>query len=202
MQKMWKMFLRANHLQQARCRQLTRSLSIGHSSPLPPLPRFILANNSRHMRMSSTSMLSPSEREDSTDLPSHTPADEEGGEGEGEQQRQFYIENPDKLLYATMTPELQQAVLEGIPNGEFALKKLLAEMQHLQTKKPYPLPLPEYLTLGQLAVFQGPYCAISELAKFRIVRGICLSNALLGPVCCKLTKSCFPCCGVLGFCRF
>ena len=41
-----------------------------------------------------------------------------------------------------------------------------------------------------------------HLAKFGIVRVICLYNALLGPVCNKLTESCFPCCGVLGFCRF
>ena len=45
------------------------------------------------------------------------------------------------------------------------------------------------------------YCC-RQLAKFRIWQGICLYNALLGPVCYKLTESCFPCCGVLGYCRF
>ena len=46
------------------------------------------------------------------------------------------------------------------------------------------------------------YFCCRQLAKFGIVRGICLYNALLGPVCYQLTESCFPCCGVLGFCRF
>ena len=46
------------------------------------------------------------------------------------------------------------------------------------------------------------YFCYRQLAKFGIVWGIFLYNALLGPVCYKLTDSCFPCCGVLGFCRF
>ena len=41
-----------------------------------------------------------------------------------------------------------------------------------------------------------------QLAKFRIVRGICLYNALLWPVCYKPTGQCSPDCGVLGYCRF
>ena len=45
------------------------------------------------------------------------------------------------------------------------------------------------------------YC-YRQLANLRIVRCICLYNALLGPVCYKLTESCFPCYEVLGFCRF
>ena len=46
------------------------------------------------------------------------------------------------------------------------------------------------------------YFCCRQLANLRIVRIICLYNGLLGPVCYKLTESCFPCCGVQGFCRF
>jgi hypothetical protein len=60
-----------------------------------------------------------------------------------------------------MTPELQAAVLATVPNGEFGLKKLLAELNHLQTKKPYPLPLPEYLTVGEYGI-----CTGTELFQF------------------------------------
>ena len=45
------------------------------------------------------------------------------------------------------------------------------------------------------------YCC-RQLANLRIVLGICLYNALLGPICYKLTELCFTCCRVLGFCRF
>jgi hypothetical protein len=149
MQKAWKMFLRHNHHMQSGCRLLLRMyhnpalLPQRHSNSTSPCLNSIIRMNS-----STPSLLC--QTEEAVSSPPSPPAEgEKTKEGQGGAQRQFYIEREDKLLAATMTPELEQAVLAGIPNGEFALKNLLTELQHLQSKKPYPFPLPEYLTVGR-----------------------------------------------------
>ena len=161
MQKVLKMFLR--HSTQNGCsRLLKRSFTICQTKLLPPPPRFIVGSSSRspiaacHAVRMNSSVLSEhhqTEQEPAPPTSSSQPPAPSHHQPElrtvGEQ-RDFYIENPDKLLTSTMTPELEAAVLAAVPNGEFGLKKLLAELDHLQTKKPYPLPLPEYLTVGKL----------------------------------------------------
>jgi len=156
MQKAWKMFLRHNHHMQSSCRLLMRMyhnpalLPQCHSNSTSPCLNSIIRMNS-----STPSLLCQTEGEQEAvssppPPPPSLPAEgEKTKEGQGGAQRQFYIEREDKLLAATMTPELEQAVLAGIPNGEFALRNLVAELQHLQSKKPYPFPLPEYLTVGR-----------------------------------------------------
>ncbi len=146
------MFLRHNHHMQSGCRLLMRMY---HNPALLPQ----LSGNSTspclnsiiRMNSSTSSLLCQAEGEqEALSSPPSPPAEgKKTKEGQGGAQRQFYIEREDKLLAATMTPELEQAVLAGIPNGEFALRNLLAELQHLQSKKPYPFPLPEYLTVGR-----------------------------------------------------
>ncbi len=142
------MFLRHNHHMQSGCRLLMRMyhnpalLPQRHSNSTPPCLNSIIRMNS-----STPSLLC--QTQEAVSPPSPPAEGEKTKEGQGGAQRQFYIEREDKLLAATMTPELEQAVLAGIPNGEFALKNLLAELQHLQSKKPYPFPLPEYLTVGR-----------------------------------------------------
>jgi hypothetical protein len=147
MQKILKMFLKHNTVLSGR-RLLVRSFTVCHSQ-LRPQPYFILEASGRKalllqpdyypVRMNSSGLI---QQQEAPPTESSSPPPEEPP------QRQFYVERPDKLLAATMTPELEKTVLETLPNGEFALRKVLAELQHLQTKKPYPMPLPEYLTVG------------------------------------------------------
>lgn len=170
MQKVFKVFLRHNNNVQKGCSRLgwmtRRSFTLYSSPPFRPSPRFIPAGKCVHslpasqqiLRMNS-SLVSPEENpETEAILPKEVKAPAEAvpeiragssDSGGPAPEREFYIEDPDKVLAATMTPELEQAVLAGVPHGEFALKKLLAELEHLQTKKPYPLPMPEHLTVDE-----------------------------------------------------
>ena len=93
----------------------------------------------------------------------------------------------------------------SIPRTRTAAQYLVRKRETLPSNTPFfTLPAPRWDSIHQRPYRKDrlPRNCCRQLANFRIVRGICLYNALLGPVCSKLTESCFPCCGVLGFCRF
>jgi len=150
------MFLKY-HLQSGGNRLLKRSFTLCQTRPWPPPQQLSSRCSPAAAQLSSVRFnATVSKHQRAQNPPSTSPVAEQELDEENypppptvqKEERQFIVEDPDRLLAATITPELEAVVLADMPNGEFALKKLLAELQSLQTKKSYPLPLPEYLTVG------------------------------------------------------